>query len=142
MLDVRRLFGAQVRHGPQSTRGESRGFFPTSAMIDDSASRDAVDRVSTDRCPICAVSVEHQERYPRALCRDCSLRASDSIGRRIEFSNESLSGGLLAKYADSSEPYLGQSCFVDGVECLAEEGRFGGFVLQTLPSDRQRDTYS
>ena len=109
-------------------------------MTDDSPSQDAVDRVSPDRCPICGVSLEPAERYPRALCSVCSLRASDAVGRRIEFSNKSLSGGLLARYADSGDPFLGRTCFVDGVECLAEEGRFDGFVLQTLLSDWLRST--
>ena len=109
-------------------------------MTDDSASQDALDGVPSDRCPICAVSLEPAERYLRALCSVCSLRASDAVGRRIEFSNESLSGGLLARYAESGDPFLGRTCFVDGVECLAEEGRFGGFVLQTLPSDWLRAT--
>ena len=117
-----------------------RELFPPSGMMDDSTSQDPVDRVPSDRCPICGVSLEPQERYPRALCGGCSLRASDAVGRRIEFSNESLAGGLLARYAYSSDLYLGQTCFVDGTECLAEKGRFGGFVLQTLPSDWHRDT--
>ncbi len=81
-------------------------------------------------CPICQQSVEPSARYPRYLCNDCSSRAKSKDGRALNFSNESFSGGFIARYADTGETYPSHTCYIDGIECYADEHYFGGIVIQ------------
>ena len=48
------------------------------------------------------------------------------------FFNESISGGYLAKYADTGESYPSHDCYIHGIKCYADEHRFGGIVIQTV----------
>ena len=73
-----------------------------------------------------------EAHHPRRLCPACVAEATDADGRRLVFGNSDLSGGLLAKYADTGETHAGDQCFVRGVPCRAEERRLGGFVVQPL----------
>jgi hypothetical protein len=68
------------------------------------------------------------------LCADCMKRARAKNGRPVEFSNQDLSGGLVGRYADTHEAYPGVDCALDGIPCRAEEGRFGGVIIQVLES--------
>ena len=43
-----------------------------------------------------------------------------------------MSGGYAAEYADTGDPYESHECFVDGIECYADEARFGGIVIETV----------
>ena len=67
-------------------------------------------------------------------------RAVDEAGRRLTFFNTSLLGGFGAGYAETGERVLPESdeqtCFIDGVRCLAREARFGGIVVQPVPDSR------
>jgi hypothetical protein len=81
-------------------------------------------------CPICLVEVEPSRRYPRYVCDNCADRAADEAGRIVTFYNTSLSGGFIAKYADTGEERDSHVCFIDGVECRADEAYFGGIVIQ------------
>jgi hypothetical protein len=83
----------------------------------------------TTFCPLCGAVVPTTERYPRALCGACAALACDAHGRSLEFFNESLSGGFIAQYADTGEPYPSHECWVRGVLCWADEARFGGIVV-------------
>ena len=69
-------------------------------------------------------------RYPRYLCQQCVASATDHSGRPLQFFNEGLSGGFLARYADTGEPVNSHLCFVNGIQCWADEARFGGIVVQ------------
>ena len=71
-------------------------------------------------------------RYPRMVCAECRQRARAVDGRPVEFFNQDLSGGLLVRYTDTDEAYLGEECFIDDIPCRAEEGRFGGVIVQVL----------
>lgn len=82
-------------------------------------------------CPICGTSLEPQSRYPRYVCQACASRASSANGRLLTFSNEGLSGGYVASYADTGEPYDSHDCWIDGIACRADEARFGGIVIET-----------
>ncbi len=84
-------------------------------------------------CPICSAQQPVVPRYPHYLCRGCVASAKDESGRHLEFFNEGLSGGFVAKYADSGEPRNSHVCFVNGVQCWADEARFGGIVVQPSP---------
>jgi hypothetical protein len=81
-------------------------------------------------CPICQKTVQPSERYPRYLCAVCAAKARSKDGRALIFSNESISGGYLAYYADTHESYPSHECFVDGIRCHADEHYYGGIVIQ------------
>ena len=83
-------------------------------------------------CPICHRSVEPSERHPRYLCRECAAQAKTRDGRSLRFFNEALSGGYVAQYSDTGEPYESHECYVYGVLCHADEGRFGGIVIEMV----------
>lgn len=36
------------------------------------------------------------------------------------------------KFLDTQEAYTSHTCFIDGIECFADEARFGGIVIQTV----------
>ena len=57
----------------------------------------------------------------------------------MTFGNVSVSGGFVGRYADTDEEYEGHQCFVDGVECVANEARFGGIVVQVAPRPKNID---
>lgn len=80
-------------------------------------------------CPICNTPGERWPRYPKCLCLECTGRAADKAGRKLQFSNESASGGYVAWYRDSGEPYGGHICYVDGHACWADEAHMGGIVV-------------
>jgi hypothetical protein len=48
------------------------------------------------------------------------------------FSNVSLSGGFVARYADTGEARESHVCFIDGVKCWADEARFGGIIIRPV----------
>ena len=83
-------------------------------------------------CPICLVEVASSPRYPRYVCAACDGKATDENGRLLTFSNESFSGGFIAKYADTGGERDSHVCFIDGVKCWADEARFGGIVIQPM----------
>ncbi|MBK7392270.1 MAG: hypothetical protein IPI64_03080 [Chloracidobacterium sp.] len=81
-------------------------------------------------CPICDAKIPKSERYPRYVCDNCYLRATDEAGRSLSFSNVSLSGGFTAIYSDTHEERNSHECYIDGVRCRADEARFGGIVIE------------
>ncbi len=86
----------------------------------------------THDCPICAAEVKHLKRYPNQVCERCQSKTSDAYGRRLKFTNISLSGGLQAVYLDSGAPYNRQICYIDSRKCFAVEHRFGGIVVEIV----------
>ena len=81
-------------------------------------------------CPICSKSVPYRERYPRAVCENCSNKACDAYGQKLSFYNISLSGGFKAVFSETQEEYKSQICYINGIECWADEARFGGIVIE------------
>jgi N-glycosidase YbiA len=81
-------------------------------------------------CPVCSQSVLHIERYPRSVCGDCYDRACNTKGQKLSFFNTCISGGFEAVVDENQEKHLGHVCYIDGVECRADEGRFGGIVIE------------
>ncbi len=79
-------------------------------------------------------ALEPVPRYRRYVCSDCAARAASADGRRLAFSNIDLSGGYAARYADTGEPYDSHACWIDGIRCHADEARFGGIVVEVLPT--------
>lgn len=89
-------------------------------------------------CPICETPVRFNPRYPRAVCETCADLSTDEDGRLLHLYNRSISGGLIATFADGSLPDLRMLSldrplvFIGGRQCSAEEHRFGGIVVQVL----------
>ena len=81
-------------------------------------------------CPICDKELSAYERYPNYVCKECNSRAVSKTGRKLIFSNFDFSGGYIAYYEDTKKKYNSHICFIDGVECIADEARFGGIVIQ------------
>lgn len=82
-------------------------------------------------CSICGAAVHVTPRYPRRLCPACVLEATDAQGRPLVFANTGL-GGFEARYADDRTIYPSHTCWVRGTRCHADEGRFGGIVVQPV----------
>ncbi|MCA9650744.1 MAG: hypothetical protein H6712_31115 [Myxococcales bacterium] len=87
-------------------------------------------------CPICGrTGLRSYPRYPRYLCSECAAQVVSEDGRPLRFTNEGPFGGFVAAHADDGSPYAGGGrCWVRGVECTADDARFGGIVVQTRPS--------
>lgn len=82
------------------------------------------------KCPVCGRDVKLNERYPRYVCSSCVKRATDEHGKSVEFYQSGALGLLAGRYTETGEPYLPCDCLIDGVDCWAEEARFGGIVVQ------------
>lgn len=83
-------------------------------------------------CPICGILLVEYERYPRYVCPECKNKATDIKRRRLGIHNFDFSGGYSAKYIDTDESYDSHTCYIVGVECYADEAKFGGIVVQTI----------
>jgi len=83
-----------------------------------------------NHCPVCLKPLELVERYPRRVCDTCASNARSKDGRLLVFSNESMSGGVIAHYAETGETYPSHECYIYGIKCHADEARFGGIVIE------------
>ncbi len=92
----------------------------------------------TAPCPLCFRRIPSNPRYPRAVCPDCIHLACDGQGHPLDFFNADASGGFIAIYRHSGARYSGHICFIRGVRCRADEGRFGGIVVQVLEGQENR----
>jgi hypothetical protein len=88
--------------------------------------------MATQQCPICSVEVRPNPRYPRYVCPTCAGKAASADGRLLQFGNVDLSGGFVARYADTGVEYSSHACFIGGVKCHADEARFGGIVIEAV----------
>lgn len=86
--------------------------------------------MSEQYCPLCGVKVEPNVRYGNSICFECCARAVDENGRKLGFGNESLSGGFVAWYADTNAARDTHICYIDGIECWADEAHMGGIVIR------------
>jgi hypothetical protein len=89
-------------------------------------------RPAAHGCPFCGGPVPSLPGHPAHACRDCAARTASEDGRPLRFTNESLSGGVVAAYADTGEPYGSRRCWIDGVPCEAREAKFGGIVVRRV----------
>ena len=62
----------------------------------------------------------HRKNSENLLCIRISSTAIDTAG------------GYRAEYADTGEPYESHECYIDGILCDADEGHFGGIVIQPV----------
>lgn len=89
-------------------------------------------------CPGCGQAQKTFLRYPWYFCQSCLALAEDGQGRRLEFANVSLSGGLCWRYANSSknewQEHATVVCLLHGRPVVVTEARFGGVAAQPLNS--------
>jgi len=97
--------------------------------------------MSEQHCQICGVSVEPNVRYRDYICFECCAKAADENGRQLGFGNESFSGGFVAWYEDTKETRDSHICYIDGIECYADEAHMGGIVIR-LYDERMQQWYS
>jgi len=83
-------------------------------------------------CPICQIELDNNPRYPNYVCKTCAVLATDKDGRKLVFYNIDMAGGYEAKYVDNNEVYSSHTCYINGIECHADEARFGGIVIQKV----------
>lgn len=96
-------------------------------------------------CPICQRLHRTLERYASSVCMSCSTRQVDRAGRRVSAYNVAgcargidvpgFDGAVLVQYverdADGREVVAADATrthrvWVDSLECVVVEGRFGG----------------
>lgn len=80
-------------------------------------------------CPICEAPSVASARYPQQLCPACVHEAVDRNGNSVRFYNTSLSGGFEA-HSSNGKVSDEHACWVRGVRCYADEGHFGGIVIE------------
>ncbi len=93
--------------------------------------------MSKQLCPICANEVRTNLRYPKIVCHKCVTKATDDKGLLVEFFNEDFSGGCFGQYVGTEDDYKSKICYINGIKCQAQEGRFGGIVIQ--PCDPEKN---
>ncbi len=81
-------------------------------------------------CPICKMEVQPSTRYPHYLCSSCARSPVDEDGKELEFFNDSISGGFIARYKDTKGIRDSHICFIQGIKCRADEAHLGGIVIQ------------
>ena len=86
-------------------------------------------------CPLCGTPLAEYERYPWYVCPKCASKVTDINGRRLVFYNLDFSGDFSAKYNDTGEIYNSHTCYIECIECYADEARFGGIVVQKVILD-------
>ena len=90
-------------------------------------------------CPICLDSMTFTERYPKAICSECSnSELKDSDDNIVTFCNSDLFGGFMSLHTINNTLVEKQEhlCWIkygdNNIKCYADEARFGGIVIQVL----------
>jgi len=81
-------------------------------------------------CPICENTMLKIERYPNMICSECSELTVTEKNVKIEFFNIDHTGGFIS-VVNNVEGDI-HECYVNNIECSAEEGRFGGIVISVV----------
>ena len=99
-------------------------------------------------CPLCLdILTYYTARYPKMICQKCSNgdngKILDSFGNEVSFSNIDISGGFASYHKiknnnnnnnDNENKIIQKEdhmCWINSVQCYADEARFGGIVIQT-----------
>ncbi len=96
-------------------------------------------------CPVCSAEMKRSSRYPRRICKPCTEKVTDSVGRKViffeKFSDQNfISGGSLgARYGDDESEYPSNYGWIIGGKCKAEVSRFGGIVIQMVADKSSKD---
>ncbi|PID36426.1 MAG: ADP-ribosylglycohydrolase [Rhodobacterales bacterium] len=91
-------------------------------------------------CPGCGAKLPFIERYPVYFCPECLKQAVDFEGKKLEFSNISLSGGFAWRHVGNAEwqECLGVLATIRGTSAFVTEARFGGVVAQPETAAHQQ----
>lgn len=84
-------------------------------------------------CSNCKNEISLLQRHPKLICKDCKNNLTSSDGRKVEFFNsEALGYGCQGYYSGTNqiEKYDYNECYIDNKIFVAEEGRFGGIVIE------------
>ena len=89
-------------------------------------------------CPTCSNIIITNSKYPTQICDECWYLTLNKNGNDISFGNVGIKGGFLS----FSDGKIGEEhqCFINGIECYAQEGGCGGIVIQSL-NNRQLDIH-
>jgi len=71
-------------------------------------------------CPICKESVKPQPRYLSYICESCLADGVEVDGR------------IITKSEIDVYSHVSVNCKVHGLDCVAQEARFGGTVVQAI----------
>ena len=80
-------------------------------------------------CPNCMSKVMFFPMFSTAICGNCSSQTTDEDGRRVSFSNVSMSGGCQGYYVDTREKYDYHYCYIGERKFYAKEMKFGGIAI-------------
>ena len=91
------------------------------------------------KCPICDIMINFSARYPNAVCSSCKNNAVDLNGNVVKFYNIDEFGGIKSVHYENGiqierNDYI---CYIVGAQCRAEEGRFGGIIIQIVNNEGQ-----
>ena len=84
-------------------------------------------------CPHCKNERGFSQRYPKAICRTCYSETTDNKGKPVEYFNtHALGHGCQGYYVgtEQKETYNSEICYINRIEYVAKEARFGGIVIQ------------
>lgn len=84
-------------------------------------------------CSNCKEEIGFFQRYPKLICGNCKQKITDKNNRLVEFFNtEGLGYGCQGYYCETNqkEKYNSDICYLGEIKYFAEEGRFGGIVIQ------------
>lgn len=80
-------------------------------------------------CPNCMAKVMFFPMLPTRICSNCESQLTDESGRKVSFSNVSMSGGCQGYYSDTREKYEGYNCYIGDRKFYATEMKFGGIAV-------------
>ena len=84
----------------------------------------------TKECPICGDTMSLSKRYPFSVCSQCKEKTVTINGTPIQFGNIDSGGGFMSVVNGNVGDDHG--CYINDIECIADEGRFGGIVVSVV----------
>ena len=72
------------------------------------------------------------ERHLNYVCQARAQKAASVDRPPLELCSDWFSGGVAARYGDTSDVYAGHECFIDGMRCEVGEARFGEIVIEAV----------
>ena len=97
----------------------------------------------TQPCPLCHGPARDLTPYHHnVVCRPCEKNATGRDGTPVDLYATSLSGGFVAFIRDTNQQHTHTQVtterivLINGIECTASDGRFGGIIIQPLHRER------
>ena len=99
--------------------------------------KDIPNNMLAQYCSKCRKKVAYDPRYPKKICATCSNeQIADEKGVRVSFLNINSNGGLKIlwwkndKVIQEDSSQITKLCFINKVQYIASDHRFGGIVIQ------------